>query len=84
MRKLLAIALLCIATSALAADAPPAPTLEQYSIAYSVVVKQRDAAQNAVNQQGVEMALKIAELEAQIAALKKQLAETKPKDTPPK
>ena len=83
MTRLLAILLLA-ASQAFAADAPPAPTLEQYSIAYGVVVKQRDAAQNAVNQQGVEMALKIAELEAQIAALKKQLAETKPKDTPPK
>lgn len=76
--------LLLTASAALAADAPPAPTLEQYSIAYSVVVKQRDAAQNAVNQQGVEMALKIAELEAQIAALKKQLSEAPTKDAPTK
>ena len=74
MNRVLALALFALATSALAQQ--PAPTVEQYAAAYKACIA--DRAQMMLVSDG--RAAEIADLQAKIAALQKELEAAKPKE----
>jgi len=73
--KRIAFALLLIPSLALAQGAPP-PSAEDYQAAIQTVMQQRDAANNQV----VELNIKLAQVQRELAKIKAESEAAKPKE----